>query len=593
MFFINTRRKLTSNTFILHLLPAGTVLITVLGLTLLGWRNAREAYTAERQASINLMVDDTKGSLVDRLSTYELMLRGASGLFISSDEITRLEWQNFVESFDIQLNYPGIQGVGYAQSVTRNDISSLLSDAKRDKREDFRIFPEGDRPEYVVLKFFEPENPRGIGFDMYSEPIRKQTIETAKRTGESAITGKLSFVRSEESLGTIGFSMYLPVYINRTQQNLSPDVRQTQGYVFAPFAVDNFFSQALDEQVQDEHGLRIYDTKANEENLLFKSNTFDTLDEDSSLSHTMPIELFGREWILDFRFSPDIVDQTTRNRPMSSLVIGTMLSFLLSGFVLTLLVARTRVLSHAKQLEVQSAKDELLSLASHQLRTPATSVKQYLGMAVEGFAGKLSPQQQNLIEKAYESNERQLHIINEILYVAKIDAKGIVITPRQINLSKLLKELTQELTSDAKKNQQKIRLNVPKKPIKIEADEYCLRMAIENLISNALKYSYKGTTTSVKLTSTKNSSRITIRDRGVGIEQEDIALLFHRFSRIPNELTKQTSGSGIGLYLSQQLIKLHNGTIDVTSEKGKGTTFIVTIPNKYQPSELDAAQDRV
>src|SRR5690606_23081967 len=137
-------------------------------------------------------------------------------------------------------------------------------------------------------------------------------------------------------------------------------------------------------------------------------------------------------------------------------------------------------------------------------RTPATSVKQYIGMALEGFAGKLSKQQKSLLEKAYESNERQLSIINEILYVAKIDAKGIVLTPRRLNLNKLLRDLTRELSATAKKSQQKIRLQMPMKQVHLDADEHCLRMALENLISNALKYSHEGTTTSIKMTATKD-----------------------------------------------------------------------------------------
>src|SRR5690606_7292189 len=221
----------------------------------------------------------------------------------------------------------------------------------------------------------------------------------------------------------------------------------------------------------------------------------------------------------------------------------------------------------------------------HQLRTPATSVKQYLGMVLEGFAGKLNSQQSTLLDKAYESNERQLHIINEILYVAKIDAQGIVLTPRQLNINKLLRELTQELSVSAKKSNQKIRLVMPKKQVYIEADEHSLRMAIENLISNALKYAEEGSTTTVKLTTNSDEVQIAVKDKGIGIDPQDMPLLFQRFSRIPNELSRQTTGSGIGLYLSQQLVKLHNGDITVDSAKNKGTTFIITLPKTHNPAE--------
>jgi two-component system OmpR family sensor kinase len=584
MYFINTRKKLVSNTFLLHVLPAGTVLITVFGLTLLGWRNAHEAYKIELQTAINRAVNDMQGRVQDKLDSYELMLLGASGLFGSSDQVTRSEWKKFVSSFDIQQNYPGIQGIGYAVHARPEELPGLAQSVRREGFKDFDVFPAGSRPEYVVNLYYEPLNPTGLGFDMFSEPARRQAILTAKNTGTSSITGKLQFVRGPQQLGSTGFSMYLPVYTSGAQQALPPASRSAQGYVYAPFSADNFFTQALRHSTDSQYGLRIYDTSIEAKQSLFETTNFRTLDTSSSLNHAAPLSLFGRKWVLDFRFSPDIIAKTTRTRPTSSLIVGSMLSLLLSGFVWTLLAARTRVLSHTKQIEVQSAKDELLSLASHQLRTPATSVKQYIGMALEGFAGKLSSQQRNLLDKAYESNERQLHIINEILYVAKIDAKGIVLTPRRINLNKLLRELTQELSATAKKNRQKVRLQMPLRQTYVEADEHCLRMALENLISNALKYSYEGSTVALKLATTAaDGIRITVKDKGVGIDPDDLPLLFQRFSRIPNELSRQTSGSGIGLYLSQQLVELHGGTIAVESIKGSGTTFTVSLPKIYKP----------
>jgi len=585
MYFISTRKKLTSSTFLLHLLPAGTVLITMLGLTLLGWRNARETYTIERQKSVNQLVSDTQSSIRDRLNSYELMLIGASGLFVSSDEVTRSEWKKFVSSFDTANNYPGIQGLGYAVHTDTAALDGLIAAARNDGLSDFAITPRAptSRSEYVINLYFEPQSAKELGFDMFSDPARRKAITTAKSTGKSAITGKLLLAQVGKEPPQTGFSMYLPVNTTGAEQSRAPADRDIQGYVYAPLSAGDFFAQTLEHRAHDKYGLKIFDSSAETSNLLYETDGFSELDQASSLKHTAPLELFGRRWVLDFRFSPGVVAETTRSRPISSLLVGSMLSLLLSGFVLTLLVARTRVLAHAKQMEVQDAKDELLSLASHQLRTPATSVKQYLGMALEGFAGKFSRQQINLLEKAYESNERQLHIINEILYVAKIDAQGIVLTPRRINLNKLLRELTQEMSAIAKKSGQKIRLQMPMKQTYIEVDEHCLRMALENLISNALKYSHEGWTANIKLSTTKDEIRITIKDKGVGIDPDDIPSLFQRFSRIPNELSRQTSGSGIGLYLSQQLIKLHSGTIEVESTKGAGTTFTVRIPKTYRP----------
>lgn len=289
----------------------------------------------------------------------------------------------------------------------------------------------------------------------------------------------------------------------------------------------------------------------------------------------------GRTWVLEFDFAPNIVAKTTRERPLNTLVAGLILSPVLATFVLLLIATRTRSLTNAQQAEVNNVKDELLSLASHQLRTPATSVKQYIGMLKEGFAGDLTAQQLDLLNRAYDSNERQLHIINELLYVAKLDANGLVLTPRRVDLNKLIRTQARDLGATAKKSDQRIRVYLPKKPVFIEADKHCIAMAVENLISNALKYSFEGTTTTVRLTSRKQHVEIAVTDHGVGIDPDDIPLLFQRFSRIPNRFSRQISGSGIGLYLSQQLVNLHGGSITVTSVKDKGTSFTILLPKKY------------
>ncbi len=581
MYFVNARKRLTSSNLLLHLLPTGAVFITMIALTILSWRNAEEAFRAERQTSINNVVSETRNGISDRLESYQLVLLGASGLFVASDDVSRDEWRKFIRSFDIQKNYPGVKGIGYMVNATQEELPGIIRDIRADGFKDAKIHPNTKASNYAITKYFIPQHPSGLGYNMLSHPARQFAIQSAKETGNATISDRVTYTKTEMPFSGVGFSMYLPVWADSGQQIKAPTERNLRGYVFAPFLADDLFAAALEHSSSGLHGLRIYDGKISDDTLLYQTDNFTSLDGSKALKHTEKLTLFGQEWIIDYRFSPGIIAETTRNRPLTALVAGTMLSVLLSGFVLTLLVARTRVLAHSKQVEIQSAKDELLSLASHQLRTPATSVKQYVGMVLEGFAGKLTRQQAALLDKAYESNERQLHIINEILYVAKIDAKGIVLTPRRLNINKLLRELTQELSVTAKKSKQKIRLLMPKKQVHIEADEHSLRMALENLISNALKYSHENTTTTVKLFVKDNEINITVRDKGVGIAAEDLPLLFQRFSRIPNELSKQTSGSGIGLYLSQQLIQLHGGDIEVSSMKDKGTTFTVILPKVH------------
>ncbi len=583
MFFVGSKKLFAATSPSLHLLPAGAVLLALLGVTILGWHNANGALRNELQATTASYANHTRTTIVERLNTYEVVLKGASGLFLASDAVARGEWKSFVDSFDLSQKYPGIQGLGFVAFVTPEEVESFTQSMRADGHPDFHIFPAGQRDIYSATTYFEPlRHDTGLGYDMYSDPARREAMVWAQATGEATLTRKLTFVVSDTENGQSGFTMYLPVYANAEQHALPATSRSVKGFTFAPFTGQNLFRGIIDENAKNTYAVRISDSSNDQDTALFQTQKFADLDKRDNYSHRLPLEFYGRKWYLDFRFSPSIIAETTRNRPITTLISGTILSFLSAGFVLILLISRTRTLAHAKRSEVQSAKDELLSLASHQLRTPATAVKQYIGMMRQGFAGDLTEDQQKLLEKAWDSNERQLHIINELLYVAKIDANGIVVTLRHLEANKLTEAVIQDLSEAAEHKKLTIRTYVPKRAVFVEADEHCLRMAIENLISNAIKYSYPGSVITVRLTSHRNHIRLAIKDKGVGIAADEMPLLFQRFSRIPNELSQQISGSGIGLYLSQQLVELHQGRIEVESVKGRGSTFTVILPKKQQ-----------
>jgi signal transduction histidine kinase len=578
MFFVRSKKLINGHTFYMHLLPTGAVMLTLLGLTLLTWHNARQALKNEHQATSTSLAAHTTNTIVERFRTYEIVLKGSSSLFTASDNVTGEEWKHYVSSFDLPNVYPDIQGVGYAALLNRDQLQ-----AHNQSTPGLRITPEtSGRDAFAPIMFFEPQSPAArLGFDLYSEPSSYQAMRRAQTDGIPALTSKIAFTgTSQESMP--GFIIFYPVYSDAAQMGLPAAQRSIRGFTFAPFTGQNGFRDILDNSANGKYAVRISDNSTTSPNqTLYETEAYATLSASKDAYTTrVPLNLYGRQWVLDFRFAPSIISDASRARPVTSLISGLGLSILLSCFVLALLVARTKALAQDQQTEVQSAKDELLSLASHQLRTPATAVKQYLGMMREGYSGQLTPDQQALLEKAFTSNERQLHIINELLYVAKIDAKGIVLSPHKLDVGKLVGEVAQEVSDTAKERKHKIRVYLPKHQVIAEADEHCLRMAIENIIMNALKYSYNSTVVAIKVSNHRHEVLIAVKDKGVGVATKDIPLLFQRFSRIPNELSLQTSGSGIGLYLSQQLMRLHGGTIEVSSAKGKGSTFTIRLPKK-------------
>jgi len=227
---------------------------------------------------------------------------------------------------------------------------------------------------------------------------------------------------------------------------------------------------------------------------------------------------------------------------------------------------------------INRTKEEFVALASHQLRTPATAVKQYIGMVLQGYAGDITELQAEMLAKAFESNERQIEIINQILSAARADTGKLAMTLAPLDVVALLTGVTDELRTSVEASSHKLLVVVPKQPQILLADTGYLRMAIENLINNADKYTPAGGTITVSLKTAKGKLELAVEDTGVGIRKADFSKLFVKFSRVQNPLSVQAGGSGIGLYLAGEIIRLHGGTVEVVSELGKGTTFTIVLP---------------
>jgi len=232
-----------------------------------------------------------------------------------------------------------------------------------------------------------------------------------------------------------------------------------------------------------------------------------------------------------------------------------------------------------EQLEaIGRSKDEFVALASHQLRTPATAVKQYLGMVLQGYVGEVSDLQEDMLSKAFDSNERQIQIINQILNAARVDTGRLVLTPMPVDIRSLLQGIVTDMKSMFESHQHTLQVSLPKAPVRVPADTGYLRMAIENIVNNAIVYTPNGGEITLKLMRAGKRCKLIIADTGVGIRKQDLSKLFIKFSRIHNPLSVQAGGSGIGLYLASEIVRLHSGEVSVNSAVGKGTSFAISLP---------------
>jgi signal transduction histidine kinase len=224
------------------------------------------------------------------------------------------------------------------------------------------------------------------------------------------------------------------------------------------------------------------------------------------------------------------------------------------------------------------AKDDFISIASHQLRTPATAVKQYLGMMLQNYAGRLTKRQRSYAEIAYDSNERQLRLIGLLLQVARLDAGKLRLQKARNDVRQLTADIARFQAEELKKQRQTLVLEIPKQRIYAPVDREYLRMVLENIIENAGKYSPPGGQIMVGLARDKGLVRWQITDVGIGIAKHDQTKLFQKFSRLDNSYKDTFYGSGLGLYWAKKIIDLHGGSIKLESALNRGSTFTIELP---------------
>jgi signal transduction histidine kinase len=231
-------------------------------------------------------------------------------------------------------------------------------------------------------------------------------------------------------------------------------------------------------------------------------------------------------------------------------------------------------------IKVNKTKDEFIALASHQLRTPATAVKQYINLLMNEFGGPLSADQLQYLQIAYNSNERELSIINDLLKTAQIDSNKYQLHKRLHDIRSIIAEAVSDLESAFEQRRQQVRCTYPQNAINVFVDATEIKLVFVNLLENASKYSYPGTEINVAVTEKDKYVEIAIADNGVGISKDNQQRIFDKFTRVNNDLSDTVTGTGLGLYWVKQIVELHKGKVKLSSAPGEGSTFTVRLQHE-------------
>jgi len=278
-------------------------------------------------------------------------------------------------------------------------------------------------------------------------------------------------------------------------------------------------------------------------------------------------------------FHPATDPQLTLKKPDESITaLQLRITPILRGKVCIGSVAVLRDITEERRID--HMKSEFISLVSHQLRTPLSSMRWYLEMLIAEDAGPLSDDQREYIGQVATSNARMVHLVNALLNVSRIELGRFQISPETIDLQKLVYSAVTSFDLEMKQKKIELSLDMPKKDIGIRSDKSLLELILENFLSNAIKYSHPETSVKVHVSEDREAGTalLSVTDTGIGIPEAQKDQIGHKLFRGSNAKISDTDGNGLGLYISRIAAETIGAKLTFESTENKGTTFSLMIP---------------
>ncbi|MBT9569244.1 MAG: CHASE domain-containing protein [Thiobacillus sp.] len=328
------------------------VLGLTVALTLWLWRSAETSVATRQNEQFLQAAESQKNILLGRMQDYEQVLRGGVALFEATGGMpSREQWRRYVDSLELDRTLPGIGGTGFSVMLTRDQKDSHEASVRAEGFPDFQVYPDNKHDTLSSIVYLEPfagRNLRAFGYNMYSDPVRREAMERARDTGRPALSGKVTLVQETSPEVQPGFLMYLPVY--RTgEPHETPAARREAllGFVYSPFRAGDLLSTvlALGDQGVD---LRLFDGPARPENLLFASRQ-----AARSPRHTtdIPFTVAGRVWTARFSSSAAYEEKTSTSQPKMILMGGLLLDILLFAVLYINARSNRKIRDTTRQLE--------------------------------------------------------------------------------------------------------------------------------------------------------------------------------------------------------------------------------------------------
>lgn len=236
-------------------------------------------------------------------------------------------------------------------------------------------------------------------------------------------------------------------------------------------------------------------------------------------------------------------------------------------------------INNKKLRDLDATKDEFISMASHQLRTPLTSVKGYISMILDGDLGEIRPEQRKALKEAYDSSQRMVYLIGDFLNLSRIQTGRFELEKTPVSLSQLIGEEIDQLRQSAKTRDVSLLYSAPSDFPDVALDETKIRQVMMNFIDNAVYYAKPdGGEVLIVLEKQRDAVVFSVKDNGIGVPARARRHLFTKFYRADNAKKARPDGTGIGLYMAKKVVLAHGGSIIFESKEGEGSEFGFRLP---------------